>query len=184
MQKKTISIIFIVVALLVGGAYLFFSQETEQFPAKKVAIIQYFSSLDEMVNAFKVGLKDIGYEEGKNITYSYQSAEGDQEAMQAIAEQAVSQNPDLIYAVTSVSGRAAKAATERADRMDIPIIFAHADHPVETGLVESMESSGNNTTGIAINLGLLVGKKLEFLTSISPTIVTIGTFRSTYSDPA
>jgi len=96
----------------------------------------------------------------------------------------LAEDVDLIYAVTSVAAAAALRETAAAGRTDIPIVFAQGNAPVESGLIASYRSSGNNATGVAVNFVETTSKKLEYLKSIAPDAERIGYFDSEHTDPA
>jgi len=96
--------------------------------------------------------------------------------MPELAQGLIDQNVDLIVAITNVAATGAKVATEKAGRTDIPIVFAHANKPDATGLINSFKSSGNNLTGVAIDFTEVTAKKLEFLRQIDPSIKRVGAF--------
>ena len=149
---------------------------------KKVGIIRHLTILDPAVAGFKEGMTQLGYIEGKNIVYDIQRAtEGQTERLRQIAQNYVQQEVDLIYAVDGVAARAALDETERIGKTHIPIVFAYAENPVETALTRTFRSSGNNTTGVAVDLKGVTEKKLEFLRQVNPDLETIGVFVTKFS---
>src|SRR5262249_49360011 len=97
----------------------------------------------ENLQAFRQGLRDLGYEEGRNISIDYRWAQGRVELLHSLAAELVRLNPDVL--VTHASGiSAAQQATTT-----IPIVIgAHSD-PVRLGLVKSLARPGGNTTGVS-----------------------------------
>jgi putative tryptophan/tyrosine transport system substrate-binding protein len=134
------------------------------------SLISY--SLDQsglrLLSAFRDGLKEAGYEDGRNVAIEYRSAEGHYR-LPALARDLVSRRSTVIAAVGgSPAALAAKVAT-----MSIPIVFQVGVDPVEAGLVESLSRPGGNLTGIA-NLAVEVGpKRLELLQQLVPTATVI-----------
>jgi putative ABC transport system substrate-binding protein len=108
------------------------------------------------VEAFRQGLRDRGYNEGKNIFVEYRYAEGQRDRVPSLVSELVRLNVDVLVLVTLPSVRAAKEATKT-----IPIVMVLAVDPVETGIVESLARPGGNITGIATLQRELSGKRLE-----------------------
>ena len=115
--------------------------------------------------AFRQGLTDLGWIEGKNIRIEYRYAEGRTERLPDLAAELVRLQVDLIVAVSTSAVRAAKDATT-----SIPIVIAGAIDPVRLGFVASLARPGGNITGISHSQPELVGKQLEFLTTLLPTL--------------
>jgi putative ABC transport system substrate-binding protein len=113
--------------------------------------------------AFRDGLKDLGYVEGRNVAIVYRSSEGRYERLPALASELVALNVALI--VTS-GGPAAVAAT-RASRT-IPIAFHTGGDPVETGLVSSLSRPDGNATGVTFLSAGLTPKRMELLRELVP----------------
>jgi putative tryptophan/tyrosine transport system substrate-binding protein len=114
---------------------------------------------------FRQGLTDLGWIEGKNIRIEYRYAEGRTERLPDLAAELVRLQVDLIVAVSTPAVRAAKDATT-----SIPIVIAGAIDPVRLGFVASLARPGGNITGISHSQPELVGKQLEFLRTLLPTL--------------
>ncbi len=115
--------------------------------------------------AFRQGLTDLGWIEGKNIRIEYRYAEGRTERLPDLAAELVRLQVDLIVAVSTPAVRAAKDATT-----SIPIVIAGAIDPVRLGFVASLARPGGNITGLSHSQPELVGKQLEFLRTLLPTL--------------
>ncbi len=111
--------------------------------------------------AFRQGLRDLGYVEGRNVVLEYRDAEGKLERLPGLAAELVALKVDVIVAPNTVGVLAAKQATET-----IPIVFAVAADPVGSGLVTSLARPGDTVTGLSILAPELVGKCLELLTQV------------------
>jgi putative ABC transport system substrate-binding protein len=122
------------------------------------------------VDAFKRGLADHGYVEGRNVRIDYRWAEGDYRALEKLAAELVQNGVALIAATGGVvSAKAAMRATT-----SIPILFVIGFDPVELGLVESHNRPGRNVTGVSVHTTELTEKRLELLVKLVPGIRTIG----------
>jgi len=138
--------------------------------AAKVARIGYLSTNlaanPHMQEAFRQGLRDLGYVEGRNVVIEYRDSEGKLERLPALAAELVALKVDVIVAAASNHfALAAKQATRT-----IPIVFAAASDPVASGLVTSLARPGGNVTGAAVITSELVGKRLELLTQAVPGV--------------
>ena len=119
-------------------------------------------------DAFRLGLREIGYVEGKDISIEIRYAKGRLDRMPTLVNELVQQKVDLIVAVNNVVIRAAKQATKT-----IPIVMISSVDPVEAGYVESFAHPGGNITGIA-NLGRdLSAKRVELLKQMIPTMTRV-----------
>jgi ABC-type uncharacterized transport system substrate-binding protein len=117
-----------------------------------------------IVPAFREGLREAGYVEGKNVTIDYRWAEGDYDRLPAFAAEFVRRNVDLIAATGGdLASRAAKAATST-----IPIVFTSGGDPVADGRVASLARPGGNLTGISFLTSGLYPKRLQLLTEAVP----------------
>jgi len=120
------------------------------------------------LEAFRRGLRDRGWIEGKNIVIEYRWAEGRFDQLPSMVEELVRLKVDVIVAPTSIYTAAAKRVTST-----IPIVFAsHAD-PVNTGHVESLARPGTNATGTTIIMSETMVKSLELLKATIPGLVRL-----------
>ncbi len=119
--------------------------------------------------AFRQGLRDLGYVEGQNITLEFPSVEVRSERFAALAAELVRHKVDVIVTAATPAIQAAQRATRT-----IPIVMAVAADPVENGLVASLARPGGNITGLSIISADLSGKRLELLKEVVPGALRIG----------
>src|SRR5229473_6962912 len=151
------------------GAVLLVAPLAEAQQAAKVPRIGYLSpnlaANPHVHEAFRQGLRDLGYVESRNVVIEYRSAEGKFERLPALAAELVALKVDVIVAPNTVAALAAEQATKT-----IPIVFATAGDPVGSGLVTSLARPGGNVTGLSILAPELVGKGLELLKQAVPGV--------------
>lgn len=119
--------------------------------------------------AFRNGLHELGYVEGKNIQVDYRYILGQSGRIEGLVAELIQLKPDVLVTASLASTRAAKQQTKT-----IPIVFRIPDDPVLLGLVESLARPGGNITGVASLDRELSGKRLELLLEAIPTIKRVG----------
>jgi putative ABC transport system substrate-binding protein len=126
--------------------------------------------------AFRQGLRELGYVEEKNIVIEWRSAEGKLDRLPALAAELVRLKVDVIVTTGPSPTRAAKEATST-----IPIVMTQDGDPVATGFVASLARPGGNITGLSTFAPELSGKRLELLKEIIPKLSRVAVFgTSTY----
>jgi putative ABC transport system substrate-binding protein len=153
-----------------------FSAQAQQ--PKKVPRIGYLSgspasSIKARTEAFRQGLRDLGYVEGKNIVIEWRSGEGKRDHFPAVAADLVHLKVDLIVTARPLVTRAAKQATST-----IPIVMAQDPDPVGNGFVASLARPGGNITGLSSLAPGLTGKQLELLKEIVPKLSRVAVFET------
>ena len=118
-----------------------------------------------MWDAFRQGLRDLGYEEGRNITIEYRSAEGMPDRLPIVAMELVRLPVDVIVVFGSPAARAAKQATAT-----IPIVAIAIGDPVRAGLVASLGRPGGNITGNSILGSDISPKRLQLVKEVIPSV--------------
>jgi putative ABC transport system substrate-binding protein len=122
----------------------------------------------ETFEAFRRGLAQVGFSEGRDMTVEYHTADGHYERLSALAADVVNRRPAAILAATGPSALAAKAATQT-----IPIIFVVGADPVELGLVPSLNRPSGNLTGVVTFNFEIATKRLELLHKAVPATQSI-----------
>src|SRR5439155_6706936 len=143
---------------------------------KKVPRIGYPTGVSPSTNsarheAFRQGLRELGYVEGKNIIIEWRSAEGKFDRLPALAVELVRLKVDIIVTGGGATTRAVKEATST-----IPIVMAQDGDPVGNGFVASLARPGGNITGLSTLAPELSGKRLELLKEVVPKLSRVAVF--------
>jgi putative ABC transport system substrate-binding protein len=117
---------------------------------------------------FRRSLRELGYVEGKNITFETQSAEGNVDRFSALAEELVRLKVDVLVASSTLEALAFKNATRL-----IPIVYVGPTDPVTAGLVNSLARPGGNITGFTTVAAVLAGKRLGLLKETVPKLSVV-----------
>jgi ABC-type uncharacterized transport system substrate-binding protein len=160
------------ITLLGGAAVAWPLAASGQQPAKvaRIGFLRYASPHEKQFNAFRDGLRALGYVEGRNILIEQRYAAGVVDRLGPLAAELARLNVDVIVVDGSASAKAAKAATTA-----IPVIFSLATDPEAEGLVASMAGTGANLTGLTMSVGYqLAGKRVELLKDIKPDLSRLG----------
>jgi putative ABC transport system substrate-binding protein len=117
------------------------------------------------LDAFRQGLRDLGYVEGKNINIEYKYAEGRSERLPELAEELVRLKVDIFVVANDATARAAKKSTAT-----IPIVMAGSGNPIGSEVIASLARPGGNVTGLTSYSAELLGKRLELLKEVVPKV--------------
>ncbi len=139
-------------------------------PTPKIAKIGFLSALNaesmaHREEAFRAGMKDLGYVEGKTFVIERRYAYGDPARLRSLAEELVRMKVDVIVSTGPTTTPAAKRATST-----IPIVMGFDGDPVGAGLIASLARPGGNITGLSGLTAELTGKQLQLLTQIVPKL--------------
>ncbi len=155
----------IVVALAILLVPLAADAQQAKRPYRIGALNQAWAPNHPAVEGLKAGLKELGFQESRDVTFDIRFTEGSMEAMPAAARALVTAGVDLIFTSSDASTRAAKAATQT-----IPIVFTLVGDPVAAGIVKEIAHPGENLTGISGLRTELIPKRLEILKAFVPTL--------------
>jgi putative ABC transport system substrate-binding protein len=169
-NPKWLALSSIAFVLVVVGAVADAQQPT------KIARIGFLgvtspSTIAARVEAFRQGLRELGYVEGKNIIIEWQWAEGRFDRLPALAAELVRLKVDVIVTGGPADTRAVKEATST-----IPIVMGFDNDPVGSGFVMSLAQPGGNITGLSTMSPELSGKRLELLKETIPRLSRIAVF--------
>ncbi len=171
---KLIIIAGIIVVFASIGIFQLFQASQEKVVT--IGIAQWVSdkAYDENIQGFKEGLALFGYVEGKNIQFIIENPEANKTRQKEIIQGFVDRKVDLIYSLTTPGTLIAKETTS-----DIPIVFSIVTYPAEAGIIDSLDSSGNNLVGTRNYIP--VANQLELFHEIVP-VKKIG-FVHRYGEP-
>lgn len=160
----------IIVIILAALVLTFTDPAQAQQPKKvpRIGVLRGGSPPDPFVEAFRQGLRDLGYVEGKNVLIEYRYAEGKPDRLPNLAAELVRIKSDVIVTADTPPIRAAKSATR-----EIPIVMAVVADPVAAGLVASLARPGGNITGLPNLAPELDGKRLELLKETLPIVTRV-----------
>src|SRR5436190_2484719 len=158
-------ITILVVALSLDLAYFAQAQQPAKVPRIGYLVANFPSPNPVRSEAFRPGLRELGYVEEKNIVIEWRYAEGKLDSLPALAAELVRLKVDVIVTGGPPLTRAAKEATTT-----IPIVMAQDPDPVGNGFVASLARPGGNITGLATLAPELSGKQLELLKEVVPKL--------------
>jgi putative ABC transport system substrate-binding protein len=149
-----------------------------QQAAKKFPRIGYLSASSSSVNptrieAFRHGLRELGYVEGKNIVVEWRYADGKLHRLRELAAELVSLKADVIVTGGSQATGPAKEATST-----IPIVMAQDNDPLGQGFIATLARPGGNITGLSTHYPEISGKQLEILKEIVPGLARVAVLRN------
>jgi putative ABC transport system substrate-binding protein len=157
---------------LLGGAAAWPVAARAQQPAMPVIGFLHQGSAGanvKVIDAFRHGMQEAGYEEGRNAHVEFRWADGHYERLGTLAAELVRLRPAVITAALLPAAQAAKAATAT-----IPIVFISGSDPIESGLVASLGRPTGNVTGVSLFSVPLISKRLELLHELIPIGNAVG----------
>jgi len=135
----------------------------------RVGVLTFTETAPALQDAFRQGLRDLGYVDGETIVVEWRAAGGRPDRARALAQELVRQKVDVLVADLTPAVQAVKDATTT-----IPIVMASAGDPVKTGFVMSLARPGGNITGLTGISAELSGKRIELLRELLPGLTRAG----------
>src|SRR5262245_29607389 len=166
MGKKVVGLA--ICAALLSLCPLVYAQQAKVY---RVGVIHQGGPYKAIVDGLRDGLRQLGYEEGKQILLEIRDTKSEPKLVEEAARIFERERVNLIYAVTTLVAAAVKNVTSQ-----IPIVFSVGTDPVGTGLVESFGKPGGRLTGVQYSTTDLTGKRLEILKEILPKLSRVVTF--------
>ena len=161
MKKAAVPSILVAVLLTLGVTAE--AQQVQKVP--RIGVLRPGSPPDPYVDAFRQGLRDLGYIEEQTIAIEYRWAEGKSARLPLLAAELIQLKVDVILTQGEVATRTVKEATST-----IPIVMATSADPVGAGLVASLARPGGNVTGLSIMAPDISGKQLQLLKEAVPKV--------------
>jgi putative tryptophan/tyrosine transport system substrate-binding protein len=160
--------LFAIVIAFVGLTSVAEAQQPKKLPRIGYLTAASAEAQSSRTDAFRQGLRDLGYVEGKNIVIEYRHAEGNPDRLPELAADLVRLKVDVFVVQNNTVARAAVGATKT-----IPIVIANGTDPVAGGLVASLAHPGGNITGLTNLTNDLGLKRLELLKEIVPKLARV-----------
>jgi putative ABC transport system substrate-binding protein len=145
--------------------------DAQQPKVYRVGVLVPGEAWYEIIGGLRVGLKQLGLEEGKHVTFAIRDWKGDAKAAEGAAKSFEQEKVNLIYTTSTNSTIAARRVTA-----EIPIVFCAGTDPVVVGLVDSFAKPGGRLTGVYTPITDLTAKRLEILKEIVPKLRRVVTF--------
>jgi len=169
MSKQILN--WLLATVLLTTVFFAEAQQPTKIPRIGYLGVASFSASPARREAFRQGLRELGYVEGKSIVIEYRWAEGKFDRLPSLAAELVRLKVDIIVTAGPLPTRAAKEATTT-----IPIVMTNESDPVGTGFVASLARPGGNITGLSTLAPELSGKRLELLKEIVPRLSRVAVF--------
>ena len=165
-SRFRVTLVFL--ALLVSGAALtVHAQQTTTMP--RVGVLSPENPPPGFLEALQDGLQELGYAEGRNLSFAVRNGAGKRERLAAMADELVRLNMNVIVTVNTSAAQAAQKATTT-----IPIVITRVADPVKSGLAASLSHPGGNVTGLSFAPDEAVAKQLQFMKEIIPRAARVG----------
>jgi len=173
MFRATIHRLFLVLAALLLLPAAAGMAQAQQASKGRVPRLGYLAAVSASADAprleaFRRGLRDLGYVEGENIQIEFRHESQDLNRLATHAADLLRMDIDILVTVTSNAAVAAKRSTSA-----VPIVFMGVTDPISAGLAESLARPGGNATGITNVAAILTGKRLELLKEVVPKLVHV-----------
>jgi putative tryptophan/tyrosine transport system substrate-binding protein len=159
---------------VIGGAAVVLPLAARAQQPSTVPVVGFLHSGSEapnahLVSAFRKGLSEAGFDEGRNVAIEYRWAGGNYDRLPGLVDELINRRVTVLYTSGgSVSALAAKDATR-----GIPLVFVMGSDPVKVGLVSSLSRPGGNATGVTLITADLEAKRLELLRQLLPSLTVV-----------
>jgi putative ABC transport system substrate-binding protein len=170
-MKRTAASSVLVAVILLAVAVIAAAQQPTKILRIGFLMSTSPSAGSDRIEAFRQGLRELGYVEGKNIVIEWRHAEGKLDRLSELAAELVRLKVEMIVTAGPVPTRAAKAATST-----IPIVMTQDPDPVGNGFVASLARPGGNITGLSTLAPEISGKQVELLKEIVPRLSRVAVF--------
>jgi putative ABC transport system substrate-binding protein len=171
-NRKLVGVSIIALTFAICGTVALAQQPTK-VPRMGYLDAASLSAISARTEAFRQGLRELGYIEGKNVVIEWRSSEGKADRLPGLAADLVRLKVDVIVTAGATVTHAAKEAT-----ITIPIVMAQDPDPVGNGFVASLARPGGNITGLSSLTADLSGKRLELLKEILPKLSRLAIFQT------
>lgn len=147
MRKNRLSFVVAIIVIFLIGSFIFEKKETVKEELPTVGVLQFVShpALDQIYKGIQTGLKEEGYEDGKNITIAFQNGQADQSKLATMSQQLVQEKKSNV--LIGIATPAAQALANTTS--EIPIVLGAITDPVSAGLVKNDQQPGGNITGVS-----------------------------------
>lgn len=165
LYRRLVAIASILVQLLLAACGTSQADQTKA-SSFKIGMISTGAQFVPIIAGFKAGMADLGYVDGKNVTYIYDGPTTSRDQLDPAAQKLLAAKIDLI---TTFGTSAAQAAQKATVGTTIPVVFVPVVDPVAEGIVQSLKNPGGNLTGVATGVQVHA-QRLEWLLKISPNV--------------
>lgn len=170
MRINRLSVVVAIIVVFLIGSFFIEKQETVKQNIPTVGVLQFVShpALDQIYKGIQAGLKEKGYEDGKNMTLAFQNGQADQSKLATMSQQLVQEKKsDVLIGIATPAAQALANTTS-----EIPIILGAITDPVSAGLVKDNQKPGGNITGVSDKSP--VTAQFELVTKILPKRKKVG----------
>jgi len=162
MKRSVLAVLAVLAAVTALNPPDALAQQAKR-PYRIGAVHAAFAPNHPAVEGLKAGLKELGLEEGREVTFDIRFTEGKIEVMPTVVADLIKAGVDLIFTPGEAAARAARGATQK-----IPIVFTVVGDPVSAGLVAEVARPGGNLTGVSSLATDLTPKRVEVLKALAP----------------
>ena len=167
MRRNIIALLIGLFLLIVIGIIFIVSSQIPETPrVYKIGILVRGEGYDPAVEGYLKKMKELGYEEGKNVIYDIRFVTA-KEDLPVVAQEFIDAGVDLIHVYSTPATQAVYNATKDLPK-PIPIVFGSMGDPLASGVVKGIQSSGTNVTGVASLSTELTAKRLELIQELFP----------------